>query len=118
MLILTGKVVITQKVDIINATTKEKFHKVYLVVNKQMNKVKRNVCFESYGKVANDIIAFRKGDRIRIYFTIDSVFNNGKWYHTLKVVEVEKQVKAKKIIDKNQINLIDTDYDTIEKSVE
>ena len=52
MLILTGKIVLIDKVDVVNTDNNETFHKVYLVVNKQMNKIKRNVCFESYGRVA------------------------------------------------------------------
>jgi hypothetical protein len=107
MLILTGKIVMIDKVDIVNQDNNDKFYKVNLVVKKQMNKVKRNVCFESYGKVANEILSFRKDDRVRVSFTIDSKLNNNRWYHTLKVVEIEKEVKTRKTIDENQINLID-----------
>ena len=106
MLILTGKIVLIDKVDVVNTDNNETFHKVYLVVNKQMNKIKRNVCFESYGRVAKEILTFRKDDRVRVRFTIDSKLSQGRWFHTLKVVEVEKEVKAKKVIDENQINLI------------
>ncbi len=106
MLILTGKIVLIDKVDVVNTDNNETFHKVYLVVNKQMNKIKRNVCFESYGRVAKEILTFRKDDRVRVSFTIDSKLSQGRWFHTLKVVEVEKEVKAKKVIDENQINLI------------
>jgi hypothetical protein len=112
MLILTGKIVIINKVDIVNKSNNEVFHKVYLVVNKQMNKVKRNICFESYGKVANQILTYRKGQRVRISFTIDSTMNGTKWFHTLKVVEVEPCIKVNKTNNDNQINLINTDYDT------
>ena len=96
----------------------DRFMKVTLVIVKQMKGVKRNVCFEAYGKVANEILNFRNGDRIRVWFTIDSVLNNGRWYHTLKAVEVEKEIKAQKknYENTNKINFID--YDTLEKGFE
>lgn len=93
----------------------DRFTKVTLVIVKQMKGVKRNVCFESYGKIAKEILNFRNGDRIRIYFTIDSVPKNGSWYHTLKAVEVEKVVKPQKSENTHQ-NIIN--YDTTEKSFE
>jgi hypothetical protein len=79
--------------------------------------VKRNICFESYGKIANQIMTFRKGQRIRVYFTIDSNLSGAKWFHTLKVVDVETYVKVSKINNENQINLINTDYDTTKEDV-
>lgn len=95
----------------------DRFMKVTLVIVKQMKGVKRNVCFEAYGKVANEILNFRNGDRIRVSFTIDSVFNNGRWYHNLKAVEVEKEIKKQKNSEQtNKINFID--YDTAQKGFE
>lgn len=114
MLIMTGKILNIESKEIINSVNNESFNKILLVVVKQMKGVKRNICFESYGKVAKDILNFKNGERIRVYFTIDSVCNNGRWYHTLKAVEVEKEVKKQKLENINQINLID--YDTTEKS--
>lgn len=111
---MTGKIVMIESKEIVKSEL-DRFMKVTLVLVKQMNKVKRNVCFESYGKVAKEILNFRNGERIKVYFTIDSVSKNGNWYHTLKVVEVEKEIKAQKIenINQNTIN-----YDTTEKSFE
>jgi hypothetical protein len=116
MLVITGKIQMIESKEIVNLQTSEKFNKVLLVVVKQMKGIKRNVCFESYGKVAKDILGFRNGDRIRVYFTIDSVSNSGKWYHTLKVVEVEKEIKQQKNNNINQFNLID--YDKAQKGFE
>ena len=115
MLMITGKIVMIETKEIVNSNN-ERFNKVLLVIVKQMKGVKRNVCFESYGKVAKDIQGFRNGDRVKVYFTIDSVSKNGSWYHTLKAVEVEKEVKVQKTENINQFNLID--YDTIEKGFE
>lgn len=115
MLIITGKIVMIEIKEIVNSNN-ERFNKVILVIVKQMKGVKRNVCFESYGKVAKEIQGFRNGERIRIHFTIDSVPKNGSWYHTLKIVEVEKEIKSQKIENINQTNLIN--YDTVEKSFE
>ena len=113
---MTGKIVMIETKEIVNSNSQESFNKVLLVLVKQMKGVKRNVCFESYGKVAKEIQGFRNGERIKVHFTIDSVSNNGRWYHTLKAVEVEKEVKAQKTENINQINLMN--YDTIEKSFE
>ena len=115
MLIITGKIIMIESKDIVNSN-QETFNKVLLVIVKQMKGVKRNICFESYGKISKDILNFRNGERIKVYFTIDSVSNNNRWYHTLKVVEVEKETKKPKTQNNNQINLIN--YDTIEKSFE
>jgi hypothetical protein len=115
MLIITGKILMIETKEIVNSNN-ERFNKVSLVIVKQMKGVKRNVCFESYGKVAKEIQGFRNGERIKIHFTIDSVPRNGSWYHTLKVVEVDKEVKAQKTENINQINLIN--YDTLEKGFE
>ena len=46
MLIITGKIVMIESKEIVKSDV-DKFIKVTLVINKQMNKVKRNVCFES-----------------------------------------------------------------------
>jgi len=116
MLIMTGKILRIESKEIINLVNKESFTKVLLVVVKQMKGVKRNICFESYGKVSKDVLNFNNGERIKIYFTIDSVCNNDRWFHTLKIIEVEKEVKKQKLENINQINLIN--YDTIEKSVD
>lgn len=113
MLIITGKIVMIETKEIVNSNN-ERFNKVILVIVKQMKGVKRNVCFESYGKIGKEIQGFRNGERIRIHFTIDSVPKNGSWYHALKIVEVEKEIKAQKIENINQTNLIN--YDTTEKS--
>jgi hypothetical protein len=112
---ITGKIAMIEIKEIVNSNN-ERFNKVLLVIVKQMKGVKRNVCFESYVKVAKDIQGFRNGDRVKVYFTIDSVPKNGSWYHTLKAVEVEKEVKVQKTENINQFNLID--YDTIEKGFE
>ena len=111
MLIMTGKISMIESKEIVKSEF-DRFMKVTLVLVKQMNRVKRNVCFESYGKVAKEILNFRNGERVKVYFTIDSVPKNGNWYHTLKVVEIEKEIKSQKIenINQNTIN-----YDTIEK---
>jgi hypothetical protein len=114
MLIITGKIIMIESKEIVKSEF-DRFTKVTLVIVKQMKGVKRNVCFESYGKVAKEILNYRNGDRIRIYFTIDSVPKNGSWYHTLKAVEVEKVVKAQKNENTHQ-NIIN--YDTTEKSFE
>jgi hypothetical protein len=111
---MTGKIVMIESKEIVKSES-DRFMKVTLVLVKQMKGVKRNVCFESYGKIAKEILNFRNGERVKVYFTIDSVNKNGSWYHTLKAVEVEKEVKAHKIENINQ-NIIN--YDTTEKSFE
>lgn len=111
MLIVTGKVVMIQSNEIVKSAN-DKFTKITLVITKQMKGVKRNICFESYGKVAKDILNFRKGDRVRVFFVIDSVFNGGRWYHNIKAMDVEKHVIKKKQDYNTKINF--TDYDTIE----
>lgn len=113
MLIMTGKIIMIESKEIINSN-QESFNKVILVIVKQMKGKKRNVCFESYGQVSKQILNFRYGERIKVYFTIDSVLNSSRWYHTLKVVEVEKEIKKKKTQNLNQTNLLN--YDTTEKS--
>ena len=115
MLTITGKIVMIESKEIVKSDV-DRFMKVNLVIVKQMKGVKRNICFESYGKVANDILNYRNGERIRVYFTIDSKSNYGKWYHTLKAIEVEKDVKQNKNTYTNQINFID--YDTTKESFE
>lgn len=116
MLVMTGKVIMIEKKEVVNSSNNESFDKVILVLVKQMNGVKRNVSFESYGKVAKEIMTFRNGDRVKVYFTIDSVSHKGSWYHTLKAIEVEKEIKLQKTENINQINLMN--YDEIEKSFE
>lgn len=111
---MTGKIVMIESKEIVKSET-DRFMKVTLVLVKQMKGVKRNVCFQSYGKVAKQILNFRNGDRLRVYFTIDSVQKNGNWYNTLKIAEVEKEIKAQKKENLNQ-NIID--YDTTEKGFE
>jgi len=112
MLTMTGKIIMIESKEIVKSET-DRFMKVTLVLVKQMKGVKRNVCFESYGKVAKQILNFRNGDRLRVYFTIDSILKNGNWYHTLKIAEVEKEIKAQK---KENINQNIINYDTIKKS--
>jgi hypothetical protein len=114
MLIVTGKIVMIESKEIVKSDL-DRFMKITLVIVKQMKGIKRNICFESYGRVAKEILNFRNGERIKVYFTIDSVSKNGSWYHTLKAVEVEKVVKAQKNIYTHQ-NIIN--YDTTEKSFE
>jgi hypothetical protein len=111
---MTGKIVMIESKEIVKSEV-DRFMKVTLVLVKQMKGVKRNVCFESYGKVAKQILTFRNGERLRVCFTIDSIQKKGNWYHVLKVVEVEKELKAQKKenIHQNKIN-----YDTTEKSFE
>ena len=111
---MTGKIVMIESKEIVKSES-DRFMKVTLVLVKQMKGVKRNVCFESYGRVAKDILNCRNGERIRVYFTIDSVTKNGSWYHTLKAVEVEKETKAQKKVNTHQ-NIIN--YDTTEKGFE
>jgi hypothetical protein len=117
LLAITGKIQMIESKEIVKSEL-DKFMKVTLVIVKQMKGVKRNVCFEAYGKIANQILNFRNGDRIRVYFTIDSILNSGRWYHTLKAVEVEKEIKTnkRKYENENKLNFID--YDTTEKSFE
>ncbi len=108
MLVITGKIVMIESKEIVKSEF-DRFTKVTLVLVKQMKGVKRNVCFESYGRVAKEILNFRNGERVRVGFTLDSVCKNGNWYHVLKAVEVEKEIKTQKKqnIYQNQIN-----YDT------
>lgn len=95
----------------------DRFMKVTLVIVKQMKGVKRNVCFEAYGKVANEILAFRNGERIKVWFTIDSILNNERWYHTLKAVDVSKEIKHPNFFEQtNKINF--KDYDKAQKGFE
>jgi formylmethanofuran dehydrogenase subunit E len=115
MLTITGKILMIESKEFFNSK-QELFNKVFLVIVKQMKGVKRNICFESYGKVAKDILNYRNGERIRVHFTIDSIIKKERWYHTLKVIEVEKEIKKEKTENTNQINLIN--YDTTEKSFE
>jgi len=105
MLTITGKIVMIERKEIVNSN-QESFTKVLLVIVKQMKGIKRNICFESYGKVGKDILNFRNGQRIRVYFTIDSVLNNSRWFHTLKAIEVEQEIKKEKTENDNQFNLI------------
>jgi len=114
MLIMTGKIVMIESKEIVKSES-DRFTKVTLVIVKQMKGKKRNVCVESYGRVAKEILTFRNGERVKVYFTIDSVARNGNWYHTLKAVDVEKQIKIKKEENINQ-NIIN--YDTTEKGFE
>jgi len=114
MLIMTGKIMMIESKQI--TLNGETFQKVNLVIVKQMKGVKRNICFESYGKVAKDILAFTSGEKIKVYFTIDSVCNKDNWFHKLKAVEVEKWERVpKKDYSINEINF--TDNDTIEESI-
>jgi hypothetical protein len=117
MLLITGKIIMIESKEIVKSEL-DKFMKVTLVIFKQMKGVKRKICFEAYGKVANQILNFRNGDRIRIGFTIDSVLNSGRWYHTLKAIEVEKEIKKNKNKYENENKLNFIDYDTTEKSFE
>lgn len=114
MLIITGKIVMIQSKEIVKNES-DKFIKVNLVLVKQMKGIKRNICFESYGRVAKNILNFRNGERVKVYYTIDSVNKNENWYHTIKAVEVEKEVKVQKNenLYRNTIN-----YDTAKKSFE
>ena len=115
MLIMTGKIMMIESKQI--TLNGETFQKVILVIVKQMKGVKRNICFESYGKVAKEILTFTSGERIKVFFTIDSVCNKDNWFHKLKAVEVEKSIKFPKI--NNTINEINfTDNDTIKESIE
>jgi hypothetical protein len=116
MLSITGKIQMIQVSEVINPKTNDKFQKVFLVIVKQMKGIKRNICFESFGKVSKEILKYRNGDRIRVYFTIDSKFIKGQCYHTIKALDVEKEIKIKKENYNNQLNFID--YDTAEKSSE
>ena len=102
MLIMTGKIVMIESKEIVKSEV-DRCMKVTLVLVKQMKGKKRNVCFESYGKVAVCVCGcflFKK---------------NGSWYHTLKAVEVEKEVKAQKNDNTNQNTI---NYDTTEKGFE
>lgn len=114
MLIITGKIVMIESKEIVKSED-DRFMKVNLVIVKQMKGVKRNVCFESYGRIAKQILNFRNGERIRVYFTINSVQKHGSWYHVLKAVEVEKEVKTQKKENTNQNKI---NYDTTEKGFE
>ena len=114
MLIITGKIVMIKSKEIVKSS-EDKFMNVTLVIVKQMKKVKRNICFQSYGKIALEILKFRKGDKIRIWFTIDSILKGDNWYHNLKAVEVEKCLKENKE-QNNSYKLNFTDDDTFEKN--
>jgi hypothetical protein len=76
------------------------------VLKKQMNNKMRNIHFEITGKLMKEAIKYRKGDKVVVWFYLDSKSNNKKWYTNLKVVEIEKPItKARE--NTNEINFND-----------
>ena len=108
MLRVTGRIILIHSHEIITRNN-DKFEIVDLVIKKQMNKKMRSIQFEVMGKLIKELNKFRKGDKIVVWFYIDSKSNNKKWYNTLRAVEIEKPNIIKKQKQEYELNF--TEYD-------
>ena len=107
MLRITGRIVLIHKHEIVTRNN-DKFEVMDFVLKKQMNNQMRNIHFEVTGKLIKEASKYRKGDKVVVWFYLDSKSNNKKWFTNLKVVEIEKQTAIKKE-NTNEINF--NDYD-------
>ena len=105
MLRITGRVVLIYKHEVVTRNN-DKFEVMDLVLKKQMNNQMRNIHFEITGKLMKEASKYRKGDKIAVWFYLDSKSNNKKWFTNLKVVEIEKPSTIKKQ-NTNEINFND-----------
>jgi len=105
MLRITGRIVLIYTHQIVTRNN-DKFDVMDLVLKKQMNNQMRNIHFEVTGKLMKEASKYRKGDKVAIWFYLDSKSNNNKWFTNLKVVEIEKPTTIKRK-NKNEINFND-----------
>lgn len=76
-----------------------------LIIEKTSGKVKKHFAFSFYAsdsELLQKVQAFKKGDRLKCRFTIETKLYNGKWYTNLKLKDVLTwKVNEKKIARDN-----------------
>ena len=104
MQFIVGKVVIVGKNEVVHKENYQ-FSSVILVIKKRMDGKVRNIAFDCFGKVADEVLKFKKDDKVAITYYITSNCKNEKWYVNLKEKEVMKVEKIKKQDDNTQLNI-------------
>jgi len=96
MQFITGRITFIGDKEVINKDNNQ-FSTIIFAIKKKMNKKIRNIAFECYGKLADEIEHFRLDEKIEVEYLIHS--NNsksGRWYTTLHAKSIEKVLAIKK----------------------
>jgi excinuclease UvrABC helicase subunit UvrB len=96
MQFITGRITYIGKKEVINKDNNQ-FSTIIFAIKKKMNKKIRNIAFECYGKLADEIEHFRLDEKIEVEYLIHSNKSKlGRWYTTLHAKSIEKVLAIKK----------------------
>lgn len=102
MQFITGRINYIGQKEVINKNNSQ-FTILIFAINKKMNKKVRNIAFECYGKVADEIERLRLNDKIEVEYLIQSnKSKTGKWYTTLHAKSIDRVIAIKNEIANQQ----------------
>lgn len=105
MQFITGRIVTIENKGYIT-TVNGDFLSLFFVITKRMDKKKRNIGFNCYGKLAEKVSTYNLKDKVEVQYIIDTNKYNDKWFTNLKAKTVDRVIdKPKK--NYNQIKLIE-----------
>jgi len=81
------------------------FLSLFIIITKVMDKKKRTIGFNCFGKVAEKVLTLNTNDRVEIEYLIDTKKYNNKWYTNLKAKHIDKVNLTPKTVDINQQSL-------------
>lgn len=103
MQFITGRIGYIGKKEVIIKDNGE-FFTIIFAIKKKMNKKLRNIVFECYGKLAEQIEKMRIEDKVEVKYLIHSnLSKSGKWYTTLHAKSVEKVSTQNKNINQPKL---------------
>lgn len=80
------------------------FSTVIFVIKKKMNGKIRNISFSCIGKIADEVLKYKKDDKVEVEFYIDSRMSKNRWFTDLKATSVFKIEKITKS-NESQLNM-------------
>lgn len=106
MQFITGRIITIENNGYVT-TNNGDFLSLFVVITKKMDKKKRAIGFNCYGKLAEKVSTFKLNDKVEIEYIIDSHKYNDKWYTNLKAKTVSKIVTQKRVENTTQTNLME-----------
>ena len=111
MQFIKGKIAIIENNGYVT-TPNGDFLSLFIIITKIMNKKKRTIGFDCFGKVAEKILTFRLNDRVEVEYFMETKKYNNRWYTNIKAKSIEKVIIVPKTENPNQLNL--NGYSSIE----
>jgi len=104
MQFIKGKIAIIENNGYVT-TPNGDFLSLFIIITKIMNKKKRTIGFDCFGKVAEKILTFRLNDRVEVEYFMETKKYNNRWYTNIKAKSIEKVIIVTKTENPNQLNL-------------